>query len=291
MSLQVLKEIRTAVANLNPNDVQAAAERPVSIGLVASSAAGFEAMEEFLLPSDKISYRKRVSAAPMLYRAGDPNLPEHFDVVLYEPGLRCPENAFRFDPEEPKETVRAILAKNDDLGLALARNFHPFRQPVVDRIVYTVSRDNALFALVTALPDVIPSIVELPWSVTEFASDTAFLTINQIRMAFLIAAASDKPVGYSLQKGEIAGIVTGAFGWRALARELVGKIPFGGGLIPKGAIAFAGTYVEGLGLDRLFRLGYGLSSEERRNSYQEAFERGKGLVETVMRGMKSGTAA
>jgi len=291
MSLQVLKEIRTAVANLNPNEVQAAAERPVSIALVASSAAGFEAMEEFFLPSEKISYRKRVSAAPMLYRAGEPNLPEHFDVVLYEPGLRCPENAFQFDPDQPEETVRAILAKNDDLGLALARNFHPFRQPVVDRIVYTVSRDNALFALVTALPDVIPSIIELPWSVTEFASDTAFLTINQIRMAFLIAAASDKPVGYSLQKGEIAGIVTGAFGWRALARELVGKIPFGGGLIPKGAIAFAGTYVEGLGLDRLFRLGYGLSSEERRNSYQEAFERGKGLVETVVRGMKSGTAA
>jgi hypothetical protein len=291
MSLQVLKEIRNAVANLNPNEVQAAAERPVSIGLVASSAAGFEALEEFLLPSQKISYRKRVSAAPMLYRAGAPNLPEHFDVVLYEPGLRCPENAFQFDSDQPEETVRAILAKNDDLGLALARNFHPFRQPVVDRIVYTVSRDNALFALVTALPDVIPSIVELPWSVTEFASDTAFLTINQIRMAFLIAAASDKPVGYSLQKGEIAGIVTGAFGWRALARELVGKIPFGGGLIPKGAIAFAGTYVEGLGLDRLFRLGYGLSSEERRNSYQEAFERGKGIVEMVVRSMKSGTAA
>ncbi len=291
MSLQVLKEIRSAVANLNPNEVQSAAERPVSIALVASSTAGFEAMEEFLLPAEKISYRKRASAAPMLYRAGDPNLPEHFDVVLYEPGVPCPENAFPFNPEQPDETVRAILAKNDDLGLALARNFHPFRQPVVDRILYTVSRDNALFALVTALPDIVPSIIELPWSVTEFASDTAFLTINQIRMAFLIAAASDKTVGYSLQKAEIAGIVTGAFGWRALARELVGKIPFGGGLIPKGAIAFAGTYVEGLGLDRLYRLGYGLSSEERRNSYQEAFERGKGLVETVVRGMKSGTAA
>jgi len=65
----------------------------------------------------------------------------------------------------------------------------------------------------------------------------------------LIAAASDKPVGYSVQKGEIASIVTGAFGWRALARELVGKVPFGVGLIPKGAIAFAGTYVAGLGLD------------------------------------------
>ena len=42
-----------------------------------------------------------------------------------------------------------------------------------------------------------------------------------------------------------------AFGWRALARELVGHIPLGGGLIPKGAIAYAGTYVVGKGLEYL----------------------------------------
>jgi hypothetical protein len=291
MSLQVLKEIRTAVANLNPHEVQAAADRSVHIGLVASTGAGFEAMEEFLLPSEKMSYRKRTVAGAMLHRAGDPDLPEELDIVISERGLPSPAHAFTFDPAQPDEIVREILSRREDLHLALARNFYPFRQPVVDQVIHSVSRDNALFALVTALPDVIPSIIELPWSVTEFASDTAFLTINQIRMAFLIAAASDKPVGYSLQKAEIAGIVTGAFGLRALARELVGKIPFGGGLIPKGAIAYAATYVEGLALDRLYRLGYGLSSEERQNSYQAAFERGKGLVETVVRGIKTGHAA
>jgi hypothetical protein len=291
MSLSVLKEIRTAVTNLNPHEVQAAADRPLSIGLVASSASGFDSIEEFLLPSEKVSYNKRVDALGVLHRAGDPNLPERFDLVLYEQGLRCPENAFTFYPDEPERTVREILASHDDLGLALARNFYPFRQPVVDGIIHSVSRDNALFALVTALPDIIPSLIELPWSIGEFASDTAFLTMNQIRMTFLIAAASDKPIGYSLQKGEIASIVTGAFGWRALARELVGKIPFGGGLIPKGAIAYAGTYVAGVGLDHFHRMGYGLSSAERRGSYQLAFERGKGLVELLLRGMKSGNAA
>jgi hypothetical protein len=291
MSLSVLKEIRTAVANLNPHEVQTAADRPLSIGLVASSAPGFDSMEEFLLPPDKVSYRKRVDASAVLHRAGDPNLPDRFDLVLYEQGLRCPENAFTFYPDDPERTIREILAGHDELGLALARNFYPFRQPVVDGIIHSVSRDNALFALVTALPDIIPSLVELPWSIGEFASDTAFLTMNQIRMTFLIAAASDKPIGYSLQKGEIASIVTGAFGWRALARELVGKIPFGGGLIPKGAIAYAGTYVVGVGLDRFHRMGYGLSGAERRSSYQLAYERGKGLVELVLRGMKSGNAA
>jgi hypothetical protein len=291
MSLQVLKEIRAAVANLNPEEVLAAAERPLDIGLVAASDRAFAAMEEFLLPSEKVSERKRAQASVMLHRATDRDLPDHFDVALYEQGLRCPQNAFTFYADEPAQTIHEILAAHDELGLALARNFHPFRQPVVDRIIHNVSKENALFSVVTALPDIVPSLLELPWAIGEFASDTAFLTINQIRMAFLIAAASDKPIGYSLQKGEIATIVTGAFGWRALARELVGKIPFGGGLIPKGAIAFAGTYVVGFGLDHLHRMGYGLTSAERRDTYQVAFERGKGLVELVLRSMKSGNAA
>jgi hypothetical protein len=291
MSLHVFKEIRAAVANLDPAEVQAAAERPLRIGILAVTERGFAAIEEFLLPSATVSELKRAESAAMLDSAAGPERPGHFDLVLCEQGVPCPQGGFTYYGGQPEQTVHEVLAAHDELGLALARNFPPFRQPVVDRIIHNVSKENALFSVVTALPDVVPSILQLPWSIGEFASDTAFLTINQIRMAFLIAAASDKPIGYSLQKAEIATIVTGAFGWRALARELVGKIPFGGGLIPKGAIAFAGTYVAGLGLDRLHRLGYGLSSAERRNSYQVAFERGKGIVELVLRGIKSGNAA
>jgi len=128
---------------------------------------------------------------------------------------------------------------------------------VSDQIVHRVSRENALFALVTALPNVLPSFIDLPWAVGEFATDTAFLTMNQIRMALLLAAAYDNPVGYMEQKIEIGVIAAGAFGWRAIARELVGKIPLGGGLIPKAAVAFAGTYVVGLGLEKANRTGAG----------------------------------
>jgi len=291
MSLQVFKEIRAAVANLDPAEVQAAAERPLRLGLLATTERAYAGMEEFLLPAARVSERKRGDAAAMIESAADPERRSDFDVVLCEPGLACPKNGFTFHADDPEETVHEILRTYDELGLALARNFPPFRQPVVDRIIHNVSKENALFSVVTALPDIVPSLLELPWSIGEFASDTAFLTINQIRMAFLIAAASDKPIGYSVQKAEIATIVTGAFGWRALARELVAKIPFGGGLIPKGAIAFAGTYVVGLGLDRFHRLGYGLSPAERRESYQAAFERGKGIVQLVRRGIKSGNAA
>ena len=75
-------------------------------------------------------------------------------------------------------------------------------------------------------------------------------------------------------------IVGGAFGWRALARELAGKIPLGEGLIPKGAIAFAGTYVVGKGLQRLHD-GAEYSPAERESAYQEALDYGKSLAQSL----------
>jgi len=110
--------------------------------------------------------------------------------------------------------------------------------------------------------------------------------MNQVRMAFLLAAASDREVGYREQRMEIASIVAGAFGWRALARELAGKIPFGAGLIPKAAIAFAGTYTVGQGLERFYRLGYRLTRRERRAIYQQALEHGRRFVDYLLEGTK-----
>jgi hypothetical protein len=150
-----------------------------------------------------------------------------------------------------------------------------FRQPVAHRIVQRVARENALFALVTALPNVLPSFIDVPWALGEFATDTAFLTMNQIRMALMIAALNDRDTGYGEQKIQIAAIVGGAFGWRALARELVGKIPLGGGLIPKAGIAFAGTWLVGMGLEKVNRTGVHLTFQEKKDTYSEGLGRGK----------------
>jgi len=152
-------------------------------------------------------------------------------------------------------------------------------------MVKKVAKENALFALATAIPDIVP-FISLPWAIGEFATDTAFLTANQIRMAFLLAAASDREVGYREQSREIASIVLGAFGWRALARELVGKIPMGGGLIPKAAIAYAGTRVVGLSLERFYRVGSAYTREERRQAYVDALERGKTYAASVLDGLR-----
>jgi hypothetical protein len=284
--MSMLRGIRHAIANLSPDEVRLTAERRLAIGLVATSAAAYSAMERFLAPPAEVSRERRAEVLSMLHRAGDPGIPERFDLVLYEHQLAPADNAFTFYSYDPQRTVKEILAERNDLGLSLARHFFPFRKQVVNEIMFSISRENALFALATALPNIVPNLIELPWAIGEFASDTAFLTVNQIRMSFLIAAASDSLIGYREQKAEIASILTGAFGFRAIARELVGKIPFGGGLIPKAAVAFAGSYVVGLSLERYHRAGYGLTHEERRQEYEKALRHGGTVAGVLLAGMK-----
>jgi uncharacterized protein (DUF697 family) len=131
------------------------------------------------------------------------------------------------------------------------------------------------------LPNVIPNLIELPWLFGEFASDTVFLTANQIRMAFVIAAASGRPIGLAHQKAEIASLVAGAFGWRALARELASLIPLGEGLIPKGAIAYAATFMVGKGLEHFYGANVPYTREQRVNTYKQALERGKSVLRSI----------
>jgi len=280
--LQYLKQARAAVSLLNPDEVRRRAERRLTVGLVSSDSPAYAEIEDFLVPSN-VSHNKRMEVMQYVHRATDPDIPEKFDLVLYEQGLPCPATAFTFFREDPERTVSDILNAREDLGLSLARNFDPFRQPVVESIINAVARENAVFAVASALPNVVPSLLEMPWSIGEFASDTAFITMNQVRMAFLVAAASDQRVGYGEQKVELASILAGAFGWRALARELVGFIPLGGGLIPKGAIAYAATYVLGKGLEHFYGIGYGFTRTQRRDAYQLAYQRGKRVVSAVLR--------
>jgi hypothetical protein len=224
----------------------------------------------------------RADALGSLHRVGTTpnplNSDPRFQFVIAAPGVPAPAGAFILDPFDPDRTLHGVVAENQELELAIARRFPRFRHAVSERITQRVARENALFALVTALPNIVPSVLDLPWALGEFATDTAFLTMNQIRMALHMAALHGHRVGYSEQRIQIAAIAAGAFGWRALARELVGKIPLGGGLIPKAAVAFAGTYVVGLGLEKVNRTGIGLSRDERRDAWVEAFAKGKAVV-------------
>lgn len=280
MSARILSEIRTAIRHLNPNSVRELAARRIDIGLMAASTERAAAMREFFAPP-AVSRQKRLELLGMLHRAGEPGAPPHFDITVCDEELQGGQNTIYFSFANPDRAVREMLRRHEKLAVPLASRFAPFRKPAIDNIIREVSRGNAWFALMAALPDMVPGLGALLWAPVEFASDTAFMTGNQIRMAFLIAAASDKPVGYFEQKAQIGSIIASAFGWRALARELIGKVPLGGGLIPKAAIAYAGTQVVGRSLERYNRIGYGLTREEQEAAYREAFERGKIIAKSL----------
>lgn len=298
MSINFFNTIKDAIANLDPNQIRAEVERPIRVGLFASTEHEYEQMEAYFRPAGVTARRlqelgavvqRGVTASPNATDVVDPKaLPSVIEI--HHASLGIPRDGFSFDVNYPERTVSEILRKYPDLGIPLARHILPFRDPVVDQIIKKISKENALFSLATALPDIVP-FISLPWAIGEFASDTAVLTANQIRMAFLLAAASDYPVGYREQKAEMVSILLSAFGWRAVARELVGKIPFGGGLIPKAAVAYAGTRVAGMSLERYYRIGYGYSQQERDIAYQQALDRGKTIAGRLLHGMKQGEPA
>lgn len=279
--LNALKQVRAAFSMLNPDEVRKRAQQPLHIGLVAATDSGYSEMEDFLVPT-ALDREERIQRMGHVHRAGDEDVPSKVDIVLYQHGIHPADGAFSFRRHDVQATVDDILRVHPHHALALANHFPAFREPVIERIIMSVAKENALFAIATALPNIVPSMMELPWAFGEFASDTAFLTGNQIRMAFQIAAACGKEVGFSDQKGSVVAIVAGAFGWRAIARELAGKIPLGEGLIPKGAIAFAGTYVVGKGLQRVHSNGE-YTETERQSLYDQALEQGKAVVRSLQK--------
>jgi hypothetical protein len=280
VNLNLIKDIKNAYNNLKPGGVRVLAERNVSIGIIASSEEKADYIREFLGRTDA-QVERVTDSAP----AGN------FALLLVEPNFPRPGGAFEFRFRDPDWTIDAILDAHQELEVALARNYPVFRDRVVDRIIHRTAKENAMFSVLTALPNVVPNFLELPWAVSEFASDTAFLTMNQVRMAFLIAAANDHAVGYEEQKVELGTILAGAFGWRAIARELAGKIPLGAGLIPKAAISYAGSYVVGKGLEKFHRTGAGFDKKERRALYNSAVEKGKRVVGQIVESVKKRNAA
>lgn len=276
---RMLLQIRNALSHLNPTEVRENARKPVILELSASNPRVQEEMENYFAPARRGPPGARAEIIDVAVDAAAPV------IRIVEQGMPLPAGSFVYQPHKPEAVVCEIIEGFPDLKLALARKYAAFRKPVSDDIIFNVSKENALFSLATSVPALMP-ILAVPWAVGEFASDTAFLTMNQIRMAFMLAAANDEVVGYREQKAEIASMFAGAFGWRAIARELIGVIPMGAGIIPKAGIAFAGTYVVGLSLERFYRMGQAMTPEQRKQAYRDALERGKAVAADLLSAYK-----
>ncbi|MFI5265775.1 MAG: hypothetical protein ACHQ7M_00195 [Chloroflexota bacterium] len=174
----------------------------------------------------------------------------------------------------------AILDAVPHLGLALGRRFGIFRQAVADREIMRVARVNAEVAVVSAIPQA--SLILGPVSAV---ADTFLLTKNQAMLLLRLAAL----YGLSLDKRrlvELAPIVGAAFGWRTLAREAVGFLPAGFGVLPKAVIAYAGTVAIGRAAAWYYETGRKMPENQLRQIYSESSARARGLVREIGQRLK-----
>src|SRR5919204_62888 len=119
------------------------------------------------------------------------------------------------------EIARAIAGKLGERATPLAAHLPVLRREVCAELIADFARKNGILGAAVFVPGV----------------DLPVLTLNQLRLVLRIAAAYGEDVDAS-RAPEIAGVVGSAFGWRALARELLDFVPVAGWAV-KGAVAYA----------------------------------------------------
>lgn len=290
--------ILKAFKQLNPKNVEMEAKRPVRVAVVGSP----EQMQEvaaFLLGPDPDAY---VRAAESLLLLAAPLVTDALplllkcDIVLMAKDMEqslsgvSQSRIFRFTGKDDLQwVVRDILHSStlDYAHLPLARMFPAFRQEVSVETIQRISIENALFVVSTSLGNIIPNPLQPLTSLAEAMGDLIVLTANQIRLLFMLAAANNKELTYKSLSPEIVTIMGAAFGWRTISRNLVDKIPFGGGILPKAAIAFAGTWAIGDGVAYYYTTGQRLTREQLKERFDMAYERGRVTLDAIVSKMKN----
>jgi uncharacterized protein (DUF697 family) len=172
------------------------------------------------------------------------------------------------DEAELAAALARIVMAQPRLRLSLARHVPAFRPAVVTLLINDACKDNAKIALISALPGVIP-FTDFLLPATALG-DMVLLTKNQGMLLLKIAAAYGRDVDLRARMHELLPVVGSAFGWRAAARELIGLVPGGIGLLIKGSIAYAGTYTVGKAAALYYSTGQTLSGPRLHQLYKDA---------------------
>jgi uncharacterized protein (DUF697 family) len=162
---------------------------------------------------------------------------EDFDVpyVLATDIVKCrPGEGF---PVE--EIAAAVAARLGEAGTGLAARVPVLREPVCRELIESFSRKNGILAVAIFVP----------------GADFPVLTLNQIRLVLRIGAAHGVEIDQQ-RLPEVLATVAAGFGFRALARQLLGAIPVAGWAV-KGGGAYGGTRALGEAAMRYFQTAGG----------------------------------
>ncbi len=178
------------------------------------------------------------------------------------------------------ETLAKMVLAHPELRLSLARHVPAFRPAVSAQLIGEASKDNARIALISALPGILPMTAFL--SPATALGDMFVLTRNQITLLLKIAAVYGKEIDLRARTKELLPVVGSAFGWRAAARELIGLVPGGIGLVVKGSIAYAGTYTVGKAAMIYYSTGQTLTGPRLRQLYLDSLKEATGRIQPLL---------
>ncbi len=179
------------------------------------------------------------------------------------------------------EFAAAVLGLLPDRNLSLARYYPLFRQRAAQDLIGTTSLANANYSLTTGLAEIIP-ILDIPFNV----ADIIILTKNQAIMAYKLGLMFGLPPRWQDHMAAFGGTLGTGFIWRQVARELIGIIPVWG-LIPKVAVAYAGTYVLGEAIEQWYLTGRQVTPAMLSSFYRQALERGRALAGQLVKRSKT----
>lgn len=146
------------------------------------------------------------------------------DVVICRPGEGFPV----------EEIAAAVAVRLGEAGTGLAARLPILREPLCRELIESFSRKNGILGVAIFIP----------------GADFPVLTLNQIRLVLRLGAAYGVEIDQQ-RLPEVLATVAAGFGFRALARQLLGAVPVAGWAV-KGGVAYGGTRALGEAAMRYF---------------------------------------
>ena len=191
-------------------------------------------------------------------------------VVESVPGLADREqeeglpHVYRLDPVDPGSIFcRLLIRCFPSLAIGVARDFPQVRQVYAQYLIGRAARRNSMLAMASSVSVPPIPIVNLVWGFFATTGETMAITASQLRLCLVMAALHGRPLDFFDRIGELWPIIGGAFGWRTLARELIGFVPAAGWAM-KAGLAYSGTWLVGEGSRLYYEKGQPTDAEMTR---------------------------
>ncbi len=172
-------------------------------------------------------------------------------------------------PALSREALRArvfahMVEASKGVEIAVGRRLPALRESVAAKLTRDAANNALKVALASAVVDHIP-VVGIVLGAFASAGDMVAITGIQMMLLLHIQAAYGKDPDVQ-RMWQLLPVIGGGFGWRTLARELVGFVPVAGIAI-KGAIAYAGTIVVGESATFFLQHGHHMSKTDAKKIY------------------------